>query len=80
MATATYITKYPHRSSKDTSMHAGLALRKASGIANGIRRVWRAVGNFMRAVDRRLTENLDLRARYYLNGNADRSDAKRHEK
>jgi hypothetical protein len=79
MVTATYITKYPRQSSKGTSVRAGLALRLASRIADGLRRIWRAVANFMRALDRRLTENLDLRARYYLHGNADRSDARRHE-
>lgn len=80
MVTATYIAKHPRRSSKGTSMHAELALREASRLAKGVRRTWRAVANFMRAVDRRLTENLDRRGRYYLYGNADRSDAKRNER
>lgn len=79
MANALLIISSPRRPSKDTPLRAELALRKTSRIADGIRRIWRAAANVMRAIDRRLTANLDLRARYYLHGNADRSDAKRHE-
>ncbi|WP_428674726.1 hypothetical protein [Reyranella sp.] len=70
MRSTNYIAGFRRQSAHNDLLFETSRIRRAAG------RLWRAVASFLQALDKRVTENLDQRARYLLHGDANRSDTK----
>lgn len=80
MSNIMFIADLRHRTSKSDSAPAKPEFLGTFRLRESVGRIWHTVVGLLRALDRRMTENLDYRARHMLHGDADPAEGKRRRK